>query len=63
MKKNTNKILWITAIIAAALVIISITVDFQIDYHKNPEGFKIKPVESTIVIEDATLPTQAEDTL
>lgn len=41
MKKYTNKILLIAAIVLVLFVIIGITVDFQIKYHKNPEQMKI----------------------
>lgn len=41
MKKYTNKILLIAAIAVAIFVIIGITVDFQIQYHKHPELMKV----------------------
>ncbi len=39
MKKYTNKILVAFLIAFALLMMISITVDFQVKYHKNPEQF------------------------
>lgn len=36
MKKYTNKILLITAIVVASLVVLGITIPFQIYYHNHP---------------------------
>lgn len=41
MKKYTNKILLTAAIAVVLFVIIGMTVDFQIRYHKNPESMKV----------------------
>ncbi len=40
MKKWTNKILWITLIIIALLVVVPFTVTFQVAAHKHPEMYQ-----------------------
>ena len=52
MKKYTNKILWGTAIAVVVLLIVGISVDFQVNYHKHPERFKMQVPESGIIVTD-----------
>jgi hypothetical protein len=40
MKKWTNKILWITLIVIALLVVVPFTVTFQVAAHKHPEMYQ-----------------------
>ena len=40
MKKRTNKILWITLIVIALLVVVPFTVTFQVAAHKHPEMYQ-----------------------
>lgn len=41
MKKYTNKILLIAAIVFTLSLVIGLTLDFQIQYHKNPEKMMV----------------------
>ncbi|MBQ9435518.1 MAG: hypothetical protein IJU33_05260 [Bacteroidales bacterium] len=40
MKKRTNKILWITLIVIALLVVVPFTVTFQVAAHRHPEMYQ-----------------------
>ena len=40
MKKRTNKILWITLIVLALLVVVPFTVTFQVAAHRHPEMYQ-----------------------
>lgn len=42
MKKYTNKILLGVIILAALFLVIGVTIDFQMKYHKDPAQFKTK---------------------
>lgn len=64
MKKYTNKILWGTAIVVALLLIIGISVDFQVQFHKHPERFQ-KPFSESgyITIDEDSTANNVNDTI
>lgn len=49
MKKITNKILWISAIVIALLLVASITIPFQIVAHQHPEICKESKPSQVII--------------
>lgn len=65
MKQYTNKILLIAAIALTLFLVISLTLDFQIEYHKNPEKMMVpKKIqqENIIIINDSNV-IDAEDSV
>ena len=64
MKKYTNKILIIAAIAVVAILTVSITCDFQIRFHKNPDQFKKQGVVTkTITLDNNGEVTHSSDTV
>lgn len=52
MKKKTNKILWTCVAVCSLLALIIFTIDFQVQYHKNPKNLNINMRYSDIVIQN-----------
>lgn len=53
MKKKTNKILWTCVAACSLLALILFTIDFQVQYHKNPKSLNINTRYADIMKADA----------